>query len=192
MASFNKNEDLMKLKGAMLVSVNHPMAGGKPVSGVFIPCDWNDIQVRESRQQAGQYSATLRTVMWPAREEYIQKIRENRQQRGEDITTWQPPSHTIEVNYSEEFMARARAAAKKRILAEHPEWQGYEDESLNTDLRKLITAAVRTNIGTAYAIIPKADRQQAPVQAQAAQGVQQWTPGAEPFPPQDQPDDLPF
>lgn len=184
MASFNKNEDLMKLKGAMLVSINHPMAGGKPVSGVFIPTDWNDIQVRESQRQAGQYSATLRTAMWPASEKYIQAIRENRQQRGEDITNWQPPSHTIEVNYSEEFMARARAAAKKRILAEHPEWQGYEDETLNQDLRKLITAAVRTNIGTAYAIIPKGDRQAAPANIQQAD--------AQPFAPAGESDDLPF
>lgn len=180
MANFNANLDLMKLRGAQFVTVEQPETGRK-IQCVAVPVEWNDIKVQESRQQAGQWTASLRLNLWQTSERYLAAIRQRALERGEEPR--QMPSHTVEVNYSEQFESRAREAAKKRILGEHPEWQSnpdLADPDYNKDLRNAIFDAVRTRIGTAYAQIPRSERQPAAQQPAAPQygaaTAGQWTP----------------
>jgi hypothetical protein len=106
------------------------------------------------------------------------------------MTGYMPPSHQMEVSFTQEFRQRALEAARKRLLSEHPEWTGadLEDPERNTDLRNAMYDAVRCRLGSMYCH----QRQSAtPAAAPAAHGAQSWQEGA-PFPAQEENDDLPF
>ena len=152
MASFNATIDLMALKGAKLLSGIDQQHPGR--NYVCIPIDWSEIKVTENRQQPGSYRANMRVNLWPTSDKFRQTCIERRVQRGEDTADYNPPSHTLELSYSQEFLDKAKAAAKARLLKEHPEWVDT-DEQFNKDLKNAIYEAVRIRLGPAYANKPK-------------------------------------
>ena len=151
MASFNATIDLMQLKGARLLSGIDQQHPGR--NFICIPVDWSEIKVTENRQQPGSYRANMRVNLWPTSDKFRQVCIDRRALRGEDTTDYTPPSHTIELGYSQEFLEKAKAAAKARLMKEHPEWGS--DENANRDLKNAIYEAVRVRLGTAYANKPK-------------------------------------
>ena len=189
MANFSGLMNLLGFKGARVfthLDEKHP-----DMAYVCIPVPYNDIQI----SQDGKY-ASARVFMAETNDKYRQTCIQRKQQSGDDMTGYTPPSHQMEVSFSPEFRQRALAAACKRLISEHPEWTGpdLEDPERNTDLRNAMYDAVRCRLGSMYCHQRQSSGQQAaPVNATAASGAQGWQPGSEqPFPPQDQNDDLPF
>lgn len=190
MASFSGNINLLGFKGAKVFSgldQQHPNQ-----LFVCIPVGWNDIQLA----QDGKY-ASARVFMAETNDKFRQACIQRKQQSGDDMTGYMPPSHQMEVSFSQEFRQRALEAARKRLLGEHPEWTGsdLEDPEHNTDLRNAMYDAVRCRLGSMYCHQRSGNGQQsaAPANAQPAQGAQGWQPGGDaPFPPQQDTDDLPF
>lgn len=189
MANFSGQINLKGFKGAQVftgIDAEHPN-----VPYICIPIPYNDIQV----SQDGRY-VSARVYMQETKEEYKQACIQRRQQSGDDMTGYMPPSHQMEVSFSREFRERAMEAARKRLLSEHPEWTGADlsDPKVNTDLRNAMYDAVRLRLGSMYYHQTRSDA--APQQPQYAQAgsAQQWTP------PQTDPatgipvtdDDLPF
>lgn len=190
MASFSGNLNLLGFKGARVftnLDEKHPQ-----MAFVCIPVSYNDIQL----SQDGKY-ASARVFMAETNDKFRQACIQRKQQSGDDMTGYTPPSHQMEVSFSPEFRQRALDAARKRLISEHPEWTGsdLEDPERNTDLRNAMYDAVRCRLGSMYCHQRSGNTQQpaAPASAQAAQGAQGWNPQeGQPFPPQEEADDLPF
>lgn len=188
MPSFNTTIDLMQLKGARLLSGIDQQHPGR--NFICIPVDWSEIKVTENRQQPGIFRANMRINLWPTSEKFRQACIDRRRQRGEDTTDYNPPSHTVELSYSPEFADKAKAAAKARLLREHPEWDS--DENTNRDLKNAIYEAVRVRLGSAYVNQPREQRTFSG-QAPAAQNYSDYQAPAQddPFAAQDD-EELPF
>ena len=188
MANFSGQLNLLGFKGAQVFTNLDPQR--PQMAFVCIPVPFNDIQL----SQDGKY-ASARVFMAETNDKFRQACIQRKQQSGDDMTGYTPPSHQMEVSFSTEFRQRALEAARKRLLGEHPEWTGadLEDPERNTDLRNAMYDAVRCRLGSMYCHQRTGNGQQsaAPASAQAAQGAQGWNPDT-PFPPQDQTDDLPF
>ena len=188
MANFSGSLNLMGFKGARVftnLDQQHPQ-----MAFVCIPVPFNDIQM----SQDGRY-ANARVFMAETNDKFRQACIQRKQQSGDDMTGYLPPSHQVEVSFSPEFRQRALEAARKRLISEHPEWTGadLEDPERNTDLRNAMYDAVRCRLGSMYCHQRPSATQTAaaPAAATAAQGAQGWQEGA-PFPAQEETDDLPF
>lgn len=190
MANFSGNMNLMSFKGARVftnLDEKHP-----EMAFVCIPVPYNDIQL----SQDGKY-ANARVFMAETNDNFRQACIQRKQQSGDDMTGYMPPSHQMEVSFSPEFRLRALEAARKRLVSEHPEWTGadLENPEHNTDLRKAMYDAVHCRLGSMYCH-QRTSVNASPANtatATAAQGAQSWQPGDAPFPPQqDDNDDLPF
>lgn len=190
MANFSGNLNLMGFKGARVFTNLDPQ---KPqMAWVCIPVPYNDIQLAQDCKYAN-----ARVFMSETNEKFRQACIQRKQQSGDDMTGYMPPSHQMEVSFSPDFRQRALEAARKRILSEHPEWIGAELENpeRNADLRNAMYDAVRCRLGSLYCHQRSAGAQPAaaPLSATAAQGAQGWNPqDNQPFPPQEEADDLPF
>ena len=189
MANFSGNLNLMGFKGAKVFSNLDPQHPN--LLFVAIPVPFNDIQL----SQDGRY-ANARVFMAETNDKFRQACIQRKQQSGDDMTGYLPPSHQMEVSFSPEFRQRALEAARKRLVSEHPEWTGadLEDPERNTDLRNAMYDAVRCRLGSMYCHQRPSATQPAAAApaATAAQGAQGWTPqDGQPFPAQEE-DDLPF
>lgn len=190
MASFSGNINLLGFKGAKVftnLDAQHPQ-----MAYVCIPVPYNDIQL----SQDGKY-ANARVFMAETNDKFRQACIQRKQQSGDSMEGYMPPSHQMEVSFSPEFRQRALEAARKRLISEHPEWTGadLEDPERNTDLRNAMYDAVRCRLGSMYCHQRQSATQTAAATAAAtaAQGAQGWTPQqGQPFPAQDENDDLPF
>lgn len=202
MASFYGTIDLLKLKGAKLLSGlddKHPQ-----MNWVCVPCvNYSGVEVRKHHNDDG-FSATFPINLWPVSEKYRQAVIANKQSRGDDISNYNPPSHQVEVGYSQEFRQKAMDAAQKRILSEHPDWK--DNPAHERELKNAVYDAVRVRLGNITARIDRSQQQSSwgnnynsgYTQAPAATGAQQWNPptvddqGNEmpAYNPED--DDLPF
>lgn len=189
MANFSGSLNLMGFKGARVftnLDQQHPQ-----MAFVCIPVPFNDIQL----SQDGRY-ANARVFMAETNDKFRQACIQRKQQSGDDMTGYLPPSHQMEVSFSPEFRQRALEAARKRLVSEHPEWTGadLEDPERNQDLRNAMYDAVRCRLGSMYCHQrPSATPAAAAPAATAAQGAQGWTPqDGQPFPAQEETDDLPF
>jgi hypothetical protein len=187
MANFSGNINLLGFKGAKVftnLDAQHPNQ-----LYVAIPVGYNDIQL----SQDGRY-ANARVFMAETNDKFRQACIQRKQQSGDSMEGYMPPSHQMEVSFSPEFRQRALEAARKRLVSEHPEWTGadLEDPERNTDLRNAMYDAVRCRLGSMYCHQKQSNNQQAaaPANSQVASGAQSWQEGA-PFPPQES-DDLPF
>jgi len=187
MANFSGTMNLMGFKGAKVFT---NLDQQRPqMAWVCIPVPYNDIQL----SQDGKY-ANARVFMAETNDKFKQACIQRKQQSGDDMTGYMPPSHQMEVSFSPEFRQRALEAARKRLISEHPEWTGadLEDPEHNTDLKNAMYDAVRCRLGSMYC------HQRQSVNASPAntanisqaQGAQGWQEGV-PFPPQES-DDLPF
>ena len=150
MSSFSGSIDLMQCKGARLVSGIDEKHPGR--NYVCIPVEWSEIKVTEDTQRH-TFRASLRVNLWPTSDAFKQACISRRLRDGESVDGYNPPSHTMEVGYSEDFRDKAMAAAKNRLLNEHPDWD--KDEQTNKDLRNAMYNAVRVRLGSFYVNIPK-------------------------------------
>lgn len=150
MSSFSGSIDLMQCKGARLVSGIDEKHPGR--NFVCIPVEWSEIKVTEDAQNH-TFRASLRVNLWPTSDAFRQACVTRRLQRGEAVEGYNPPSHTMEVGYSEDFRTKAMEAAKKRLLNEHPDWD--KDEQANKELRNAMYNAVRVRLGSFYVNIPR-------------------------------------
>ena len=189
MASFSGSINLLGFKGAKVFT---NLDAQKPqVAYVCIPVPYNDILLSAD----GKY-ASARVFMAETNDKFRQACIQRKQQSGDDMTGYIPPSHQMEVSFSPEFRQRALEAARKRLVSEHPEWTGadLEDPEQNKDLKNAMYDAVRCRLGSMYCHQrPSQSAAAAPAAATAAQGAQGWTPQeGQPFPAADETDDLPF
>ena len=189
MANFSGTLNLLGFKGARVFSnldAQHPNQ-----LFVAIPVNWNEIQL----SQDGKY-ANAHVYMAETGENFRRACIQRKQQSGDDMTGYLPPSHQMEVSFSQDFRQRALEAARQRLLKEHPEWTGadLENPDKNSELRNAMYDAVRCRLGTMYCHQRPATSQTAPASAQAANGAQGWNPqNGDTFPPQDDDaDGLPF
>lgn len=189
MANFSGNENLLGFKGAKLFSgldAQHPK-----MNWVCIPVDWNDIQV-----SADGTRANVGVYIQETNEAFRQACITRKQQSGDDMTGYMPPSHQIEVSFSKEFRERALEAARKRLMSEHPEWTGMDNPEENKDLKNAMYDAVRVRLGSIYARVKQQSQMQ--TAAPAAQNAAAWTPPqtdpitGQPINQQNDNDDLPF
>ena len=170
MANFSGTENLLAFKGAKLmtgIDQQHP-----EMVHVVIPVPYNDIQLSRD----GSY-ANVGIYMQETGDKFRQACIQRRQQSGDPMDGYTPPSHQAEVSFSKEFRERALASAKKRILAEHKEWVGdMQNPDFNRDLKNMMYDAVRIRLGSFYARF----RQQPSAYQQGAQAfsgqAQAWTP----------------
>lgn len=190
MANFSGTMNLMGFKGAQVFT---NLDQQRPqMAWVCIPIPFNDIQL----SQDGKY-ANARVYMSETNDSFRQACIRRKEQSGDDMTGYMPPSHQMEVSFSPEFRQRALEAARKRLVAEHPEWTGadLENPEHNTDLKNAMYDAVRCRLGSMYCHQKQSGNGQsaAPANAAPAQGARGWNPQeGQPFPPQQEQDDLPF
>lgn len=170
--NFSGNLNLLALKGAKVFSgldQKHPQ-----MNFVCIPVGYNDIVLSADGKRAD-----VGVYMAETSDKYRQACIQRRQMSGEDMTDYNPPSHTVEVSFSREFRERAMEAARKRIVGEHPEWQTNEDlqkPEFNRDLKNAMYDAVRVRLGSLYA---RVRQQQATMQTAAPAAAGQpsaWQP----------------
>lgn len=175
MANFSGTQNLLAFKGSKLmtgIDQQHP-----DMVYVVIPVPYNDIQITRD----GTY-ANVSVYMSETGEKFRQACIQRRQQSGDPMEGYTPPSHQAEVSFSKEFRERALAAAKKRILAEHPEWAANPDlqnPDYNRDLKNAMYDAVRIRLGSFYARFRQqpAGAWQQPAGTQSFSGqAQAWTP----------------
>ena len=115
MANFSGTINLLGFKGAKVftnLDAQHPQ-----MAWVCVPVPYNDIQL----SQDGKY-ASARVFMAETNDKFRQACIQRKQQSGDDMTGYMPPSHQMEVSFTQEFRQRALEAARKRLLGEHPEW----------------------------------------------------------------------
>lgn len=164
MASFYGSIDLLKLKGARLLSgidEKHPQ-----MNFVCIPIvNYSGVSLQQNRDGSG-FRAQLPVNLWPVSDRYRQIVIQNKISRGEDVNGYNPPSHQMEVSYPQEFREKAMEAAKKRILTEHPDWKDSPEHE--KELKNEIYNAVRIRLGNITAHIAQQYQQTAqPTQAAA-------------------------
>ena len=194
--NFSGNLNLLQMKGAKVFSGLDPQR--PQLNFVCIPVAYNDIELSADGERAdvGVYVAETS-------DKYRQACIQRRQMNGDDMTDYNPPSHTVEVSLSREFRERAMEAARKRIVAEHKEWQANPDmqnPEYNRDLKNAMYDAVRIRLGSLYARMrqqPSAMQTAAP--AAAGQPTAWAPPAVDPLTGQAQQpaydpteDDLPF
>lgn len=186
MANFSGKINLLGFKGAQLmtgIDQKNPT-----LLYVCIPVAWNDIEVTRD----GKY-ANAGIYISETNEKFRQACIQRKQQSGDDMTDYAPPSHQMEVSFSKEFKERALQAAKNRLLREHPEWTGdAADPERNKDLKNAMYDAVRCRLGSLYIHQRRNDGYgQQPAQPTYQQAAQPFA-----YDPtigyQEQQDDLPF
>ena len=174
--NFSGTENLLAFKGAKLMTGlddDHPQC-----LYVCIPVPYNDIQVSRD----GRY-ANAAVYMQETNDKFRQACIQRRQQAGDPMDGYTPPSHQMEVSFSKDFRQRALEAARRRLVQEHPEWQSSEDlcnPEHNAELKNAMYNAVRLRLGSMYARIrPSQSGQPQYGQTQYGQPAaqaQQWMP----------------
>lgn len=207
MPHFNETINLMAFRGALRATMSHPLAGGKTITGTFIPDAWNDVIVAAAYGEAGQHGevvANIKLFMEGFSQAYMETARRNRMMQGEPMDNWQPASHRISIKFGEKTERKATEQVLPEILKQHPEWNtpDLQNPTYNKDLFYALRDRLRITVGKAYAVISREDRQQYTQQpAATAQPAEPWTP--QPDQPtdggygsytsfQDTPGDLPF
>ena len=187
MANFSGKQNLLGFKGAQLmtgIDQKNPS-----LLYVCIPVAYNDIEVSRD----GRY-ANAGIYISETGDNFRQACIQRKQQSGDDMTGYTPPSHQMEVNFSKEFKERALQAAKNRLLREHPEWTGdLADPEHNKDLKNAMYDAVRCRLGSLYIHYKRTDGYgQQPAQQPAYQQAAQPYAYDPSMGYNEQQDDLPF
>ena len=192
MANFNGSVDLMKLKGAKFLA---GLDSDTPKRAyICIPVAWNDIKVLNDASSSTGYRSTLRLAMYQTSEKYVKACIEGRQKKGEDVSNYNPPSHTCEIRYSKEFLDKLKEAAKKVVLAENPQYNTPElqDETKNMELKYKISDLTRIKLGSLYVRQHNTDNDTPPMAEQAAGTFTPATTSDEGENGNNPEDDLPF
>lgn len=190
MANFNGTVDLMKLRGVKYLS---GIDKANPARAyICIPAEWNDVKVVNDPHATSGYRGPLRLAMYQTNEKYAAACIKAKQERGDDMTDYNPPSHTCQLRYSSEYLKILNEAAKKAILDKHLEWNTPElkDETRNTDLKYAMSDMVRIPLGSFYVNHPMQQNSAPPMAEHAAPDFSQATAPVEGEGNPD--DDLPF
>ena len=135
---------LLALKGAQVVYDEK----GDPAA-VNIPIRWNDCNVVYNRD-LDVIGVNLKVDVSDYNQAYKDACRSRAVSEGRDMNKYRDPSSEIQLHYSKEFREKAKAAAVKRLTAEHPEWQGQDPDDYKTDLGNAVQKSLRVRIATLY------------------------------------------
>ena len=201
MTHFNETINLMAFRGALRATMQHPLSGGKAITGTFIPDAWNDVTVAPAYGEAGRRGeivANVKLFMEGYSQAYMDRARQNRLMQGESMDKWQPASHRVSIKFNEDTERKATKQVLPEILGQHPEWNtaDLQNPDYNKDLVYALRDRLRIPVGKAYAVINHEDRQLlTPQPAAPTQPAQPWTPDqpADDYSGfQNTPEDLPF
>ena len=110
MANLSTSIDMLKLKGARILSIE---IDGKPMNCMVYPLSWNDQKVLVD--EAGVPTHCYFDMMqWETNENFRKACLE----RNADRENYVAPSHEVQVSYSKDFREAACKAAEKRLRAD--------------------------------------------------------------------------
>lgn len=133
MSNFSLSVDLLKFIGAEVCSLDFK---GKKRNCIIIPVNWNDIEVKVDNN-GKPAAAPVYMRGWETKESYVKACKE----KNADNPDYVAPSHTIDLNWREEFMNQAVETAYNRMKAD-PQNAGISEE----DLRKKALYEVRNKL----------------------------------------------
>lgn len=182
MSNFKGSINLMSLLGANVVSME---VNGVVKNVVAIPVEWNDITVTVNSATGKPNAAYLNVRAWETNDTFKKACIE----RNEDKEDYTPPSHSLQVNYSEEFQQCAQKSAISRLLKDENFMAVNPSEE---DIKKKAKYEVnnKSRIGT---LTPLARKQPQAFSGQAEQAnVSEYVPNASGYTQDNPDDDLPF
>lgn len=194
MAKYRFSIDLGCFIGVRHISI--PVGeNGQAIPGIFIPTGINGIDVAddtrgEGRANQSKIRAFVNFQQRSLNNKYIQAIKDRLISRGEPVTATNIPAWSVCYSLSEEKRTRIRAALKRKVLAEHPEYNGQEDVK-GTELSAAISRFVPFQMGDSYLIEESAQSYTPQYGYPAPQQVTGYTPAQMPDPSY-QNEDLPF
>lgn len=175
MSNYSLSVDLLRLVGAEVCSLEFK---GQKRNCIIIPTGWNDIEVKVDNN-GKPVAAPVYMRAWETKESYIKACKE----KNADNPDFVPPSHTLDVNWHEEFMNKAVEAAYKRMKGD-PQNANIPEEELKK--KALYEVRNKLRIGNMKVL---AKREQPTLQGAASPlqaAPQEFSQEAEPK------DDLPF
>lgn len=195
MAHYRFSIDLGRFIGARFVTINNEE--GKPVNGIFIPSGINAINVLADTRDEGKRNpsgikAFINLVMRRASNKYIDTIRQSTVGRGETVTEYNIPYYQACLSIKEEIRNKIREVLAKKVIQQHPEWNGQSDTQ-GTDLSRAISMMMPFTMGDCY-LVEENRNTAAPANpsAPSAQSVAGYTPAAAPAETPEWDNDLPF
>lgn len=108
MGNLRESINLMQLVGAKLISVDN---NGKPLNGIFIPVEHNDIPVFTNPTSGEITGVYLNMLGW----ETNASFRHACEERNAGKEGYVAPSHQLSVSYGEDFQQYAESCALKRL-----------------------------------------------------------------------------
>lgn len=177
MSNFSLSVDLLRFVGAEVCSLDFK---GKKRNCIIIPVNWNDIEVKVDNN-GKPAAAPVYMRGWETKESYVKACKE----KNADNPDYVAPSHTIDLNWREEFMNQAVETVYNRMKAD-PQTAGMSEE----DLRKKALYEVRNKLRVGNMKM-LAKREQPTLQGDAAplnSAPQEFSKEVE----VDEKDDLPF
>lgn len=133
MSNFSLSVDLLRFVGAEVCSLDFK---GKKRNCIIIPVNWNDIEVKVDNN-GKPAAAPVYMRGWETKESYVKACKE----KNADNPDYVAPSHTIDLNWREEFMNQAVETVYNRMKAD-PQTAGMSEE----DLRKKALYEVRNKL----------------------------------------------
>lgn len=133
MSNYSLSVDLLKFIGAEVCSLDFK---GKKRNCIIIPVNWNDIEVKVDNN-GKPAAAPVYMRGWETKESYVKACKE----KNADNPDYVAPSHTIDLNWREEFMNQAVETVYNRMKAD-PQSAGMSEE----DLRKKALYEVRNKL----------------------------------------------
>ena len=133
MSNFSLSVDLLRFVGAEVCSLDFK---GQKRNCIIIPVNWNDIEVKVDNN-GKPAAAPVYMRGWETKDSYVKACKE----RNADNPDYVAPSHTIDLNWREEFMNKAVEAAYKRMKGD-PQNASISDE----DLKKKALYEVRNKL----------------------------------------------
>lgn len=113
--NFKIGTNLMKLPGAQILNITS--SDGKNLGPcIVIPAKFNDM-LRTKEDGTVEVAPYLNLRAWSANQSYVNACTRNH--AGEQ--NYVPPTHTLNVQYSQDFVKLAEASAAKRLRKENPQ-----------------------------------------------------------------------
>lgn len=120
MSNYSLSVDLLRFVGAEVCSLDFK---GQKRNCIIIPVNWNDIEVKVDNN--GKPSAAPVYMRgWEARDSYVKACKE----KNADNPDYVAPSHTVDLNWREEFMNKAVEMVYNRMKADPQNADVSEDD----------------------------------------------------------------